>query len=79
MKQKKQTIFIIVISLSILIALATANIVTGNHLYIKIGSSFFGILTLLSAIPEIRKDGKLTWPSSLFLLLGLYFIVNPWI
>lgn len=79
MKEKAWTILITVISLSILIALITATIITGNHLYTRIGTSFLGILTLLSALPEIKKDGKLTWSSSLFLLLGLYFIVNPWI
>lgn len=79
MKQKAWAILITVISLSILIALITATIITDNHLYTKIGSSFLGILTLLSAVPEIKKDGKLTWSSSLFILLGLYFILNPWI
>ena len=79
MKQKTWAILITVVTLSILIALITATIITNNHIYTRIGSSFLGILTLLSAIPEIKKDGKLTWPSSLFLLLGLYFVVNPWI
>ncbi|MDM7645711.1 hypothetical protein QUE93_01545 [Leuconostoc falkenbergense] len=78
MKQKTWAILITVVSF-ILIALITATIITNNHIYTRIGSSFFGILTLLSAIPEIKKDGKLTWSSSLFLLLGLYFVVNPWI
>ena len=79
MKQKAWAILITVISLSILTALITATIITGNHLYTRIGTSFLGVLTLLSAIPDIKKDGKLTWSSNLFLLLGLYFIVNPWI
>jgi len=79
MKQKSRTILITVISLSILIALITATIITGNRLYTKIGSVFIGILTMLSAIPDIKKDGKLTWQSSSFLIAGLYFIASPWI
>ncbi len=68
-----------VISLSILTALITATIITGNRLYTKIGSLFIGMLTIISAIPDIKKDGKLTWQSSLFLLMGLYFVVHPWL
>ncbi|MGR8826314.1 hypothetical protein N2E09_01670 [Leuconostoc citreum] len=79
MKQKARTILITVISLSILIALITATIITGNRLYTKIGSVFIGILTMLSAIPDIKKDNKINWLSSLFLILGLYFIASPWI
>lgn len=67
------------VSLSILIALITATIITDNRLYTKIGSLFIGILTIISAIPDIKKDGKLTWQSSLFVLTGLYFIVHPWL
>ncbi|MGR8824937.1 hypothetical protein [Leuconostoc mesenteroides] len=79
MKEKAWTILITVISLSILIALITATIITGNRLYTKIGSLFIGILTIISAIQDIKKDGKVNWQSSLFLLMGLYFIVQPWL
>lgn len=79
MKQKAWTILITVISLSILIALVTATIITGNRLYTKIGSLFIGMLTIISAIQDIKKDGKVNWQSSLFLLMGLYFIVQPWL
>ncbi|WP_349515451.1 hypothetical protein [Leuconostoc suionicum] len=79
MKQKTWTILSTVISLSILIALITATIITGNRLYTKIGSIFIGILTMLSVIPDIKKDSKITWQSNLFLIVGLYFIVSPWI
>ncbi|MDC2816728.1 hypothetical protein PO181_06995 [Leuconostoc suionicum] len=79
MKEKAWTILITVISLSILIALITATIITGNRLYTKIGSLFIGILTIASAIQDIKKDGKVNWQSSLFLLMGLYFIVQPWL
>lgn len=79
MKQKAYTILITAISLSILIALVTATIITGNRLYTKIGSLFIGILTILSVIQDIKKDGKVNWQSSLFLLMGLYFIVQPWL
>lgn len=61
------------------IALVTATIITGNRLYTKIGSLFIGILTILSVIQDIKKDGKVNWQSSLFLLMGLYFIVQPWL
>lgn len=54
-------------------------LITGKRLYTKIGSLFIGILTIISAIPDIKKDGKLTWQSSLFVLTGLYFIVHPWL
>ncbi|MBS1007390.1 hypothetical protein [Leuconostoc suionicum] len=74
MKQKTWMILSTVISLSILTAL-----ITGNRLYTKIGSLFIGMLTIISAIPDIKKDGKLTWQSSLFLLMGLYFVVHPWL
>ncbi|WP_349515461.1 hypothetical protein [Leuconostoc suionicum] len=79
MKQKTWMILSTVISLSILTALITATIITGNRLYTKIGSLFIGMLTIISAIPDIKKDGKLTWQSSLFLLMGLYFVVHPWL
>lgn len=79
MKQKTWIILNTVISLSIIIALLTATIITGNNIYTKIGTSFFGILIGLSIVPDIKKDGKLTWLSSLFLLLGLYFVLNPWL
>ncbi|MBD9364682.1 hypothetical protein IAP91_04375 [Leuconostoc mesenteroides] len=79
MKQKAWIILITVISLSILIALVTATIITDNRLYTKIGSLFIGILTIISAIQDIKKDGKVNWQSSLFLLMGLYFIVQPWL
>lgn len=79
MKHKTWIILNTVISLSIIIALLTATIITGNNIYTKIGTSFFGILIGLSIVPDIKKDGKLTWLSSLFLLLGLYFILNPWL
>ena len=79
MKHKTWIILNTVISLSIIIALLTATIITGNNIYTKIGTSFFGILTGLSIVPDIKKDGKLTWLSSLILLLGLYFILNPWL
>lgn len=79
MKQKARTILITVISLSMLIALITATIITGNRLYTKIGSVFIGILTILSVIPDIKKDNKINWQSSTFLILGLYFIASPWI
>ncbi|MGR8824348.1 hypothetical protein [Leuconostoc mesenteroides] len=79
MKEKAWTILITVISLSILIALITATIITGNRLYTKIGTLFIGILTITSAIQDIKKDGKVNWQSSLFLLMGLYFIVQPWL
>lgn len=78
MKQKTWTILITVISLSILIALITATIITGNNLYTKIGTSFFGILIGLSIVPDIKKDGKLTWQSNLSLLLALWFLFSPW-
>ncbi|MGL4361993.1 MAG: hypothetical protein ACRCY1_07035 [Leuconostoc suionicum] len=74
MKQKTWMILSTLVSLSILIAL-----ITGKRLYTKIGSLFIGILTIISAIPDIKKDGKLTWQSSLFVLTGLYFIVHPWL
>ncbi|WP_394455637.1 hypothetical protein ACF0HZ_09795 [Leuconostoc suionicum] len=79
MKQKTWIILNTVISLSIIIALLTATIITGNNIYTKIGTSFFGILIGLSIVTDIKKDGKLTWLSSLFLLLDLYFILNPWL
>ncbi|API71418.1 MULTISPECIES: hypothetical protein [Leuconostoc] len=79
MKQKTWMILSTLVSLSILIALITATIITGKRLYTKIGSLFIGILTIISAIPDIKKDGKLTWQSSLFVLTGLYFIVHPWL
>lgn len=79
MKQKTWIILNTVISLSLIIALLTATIITGNNIYTKIGTSFFGILIGLSIVPDIKKDGKLTWLSSLFLLLDLYFILNPWL
>ncbi|MGX4594281.1 hypothetical protein JNUCC76_10165 [Leuconostoc sp. JNUCC 76] len=79
MKQKTWIILNTVISLSIIIALLTATIITGNNIYTKIGTSFFGILIGFSIVADIKKDGKLTWLSSLFLLLGLYFILNPWL
>ncbi|MGQ2286275.1 hypothetical protein ACT5YT_03325 [Leuconostoc suionicum] len=79
MKEKAWTILITVISLSILIALITATIITGNRLYTKIGSLFIGILTITSAIQDIKKDSNVNWQSSLFLLMGLYFIVQPWL
>ncbi|MBS1008694.1 hypothetical protein [Leuconostoc suionicum] len=79
MKQKTWIILNTVISLSLIIALLTATIITGNNIYTKIGTSFFGILIGLSIVPDIKKDGKLTWLSSLFLLLGLYFVLNPWL
>lgn len=79
MKQKTWIILNTVISLSIIIALLTATIITGNNIYTKIGTSFFGILIGLSIVPDIKKDGKLTWLSSLFLLLSLYFVLNPWL
>ncbi|MGL4363346.1 MAG: hypothetical protein ACRCY1_06080 [Leuconostoc suionicum] len=79
MKEKAWTILITVISLSIIIALVTATIITGNRLFTKIGSLFIGILTIISAIQDIKKDGKVNWQSSLFLLMGLYFIVQPWL
>ncbi|MGX4592603.1 hypothetical protein JNUCC76_01520 [Leuconostoc sp. JNUCC 76] len=79
MKQKIWMILSTVVSLSILIALVTATIITGNRLYTKIGSLFIGILTIISAIQDIKKDGKVNWQSSLFLLMGLYFIVHPWL
>ncbi|MGB2575330.1 hypothetical protein [Leuconostoc citreum] len=79
MKQKARTILITVISLSMLIALITATIITGNRLYTKIDSVFIGILIILSVIPDIKKDNKIHWQSSLFLILGLYFIASPWI
>ncbi|KGB49738.1 hypothetical protein LH61_08520 [Leuconostoc mesenteroides P45] len=70
---------ITVVSLTILIVLLTATIITGNRLSTKIGSLFLGILTILSVIPDIKKDGKHTCQNSLFLIVGLYFIVNPWL
>lgn len=79
MKQKTWAILITVVSLSILIALITATIITDNHIYTKIGSSFFGVLTIISVIPDIKKDSKITWQSSAFLIVGLYFIASPWI
>lgn len=79
MKQKTWTILNTVITLSIIIALVTATIITGNNIYTKIGTSFFCILIGLSIVTDIKKDGKLTWLSSLFLLLDLYFILNPWL
>lgn len=79
MKQKAYTILITAISLSILIALVTATIITGNRLYTKIGSLFIGILTIISAIQDIKNDNEINWQSSLFLLMGLYFIVQPWL
>lgn len=79
MKQKTWMILSTLVSLSILIALITATIITGNHLYTKIGSSLLGILMGISVIPEIKKYGKLTWQNSLFLLLGLFYILNPWL
>jgi len=62
-----------------LIALITATIITDNRLYTKIGSAFIGILIILSVIPDIKKDNKINWQSSTFLILGLYFIASPWI
>ncbi|MCT4376023.1 hypothetical protein EFS08_02190 [Leuconostoc suionicum] len=44
MKQKTWIILNTVISLSLIIALLTATIITGNNIYTKIGTSFFGIL-----------------------------------
>ncbi|MGB4825334.1 MAG: hypothetical protein WBP82_10590 [Leuconostoc mesenteroides] len=79
MKEKAWTILITVISLSIIIALVTATIITGNRLFTKIGSLFIGILTIISAIQDIKKDSNVNWQSSLFLLMGLYFIVQPWL
>ncbi|MGO0155139.1 hypothetical protein ACTL31_06145 [Leuconostoc mesenteroides] len=79
MTQKIWTILNIVISLTIIITLQTATIITGDNIYNRIGTSFFGILISLSIIPDIKKDGKLTWLNIPFLLLGLYFILNPWL
>ncbi len=35
------------------------------------------IITMLCAIPDIKKDANLTWQRNLFLIVGLYFIVSP--
>jgi len=77
--KKEQTIFITVMCLSILIALMTATIITDNRLYAKIGSSLLGILTGVSLILEIKKNGHLTWQSGGFLFTSLWFILNPWL
>lgn len=79
MKQKIISILIVVISLSITIALLTASIVTGNHLYAKIGSSFIGIVMCLAAVIEIKKDGKITWSNVAPYLPGVWLLLNPWI
>ncbi|MCT4377311.1 hypothetical protein EFS08_09095, partial [Leuconostoc suionicum] len=46
---------------------------------LEIKRSGFSVYEHLSIVPDIKKDGKLTWLSSLFLLLDLYFILNPWL
>lgn len=79
MKQKTHTILISLVGLTTLFSLLIAKTLTGNHTYIKIGSSFFGIFIGISTIITIIKDNKLTWQSSLFLLVSLWFVVNPWL
>lgn len=80
MKQKRtRTIIMIVFSLSILIGLLIANFTTGNPLYLNFETSFIGFLMDASAVPEISKQGKLTWTSVCLILSGLWLIFSPWI
>lgn len=79
MKQNIISVLIAVISLSVAITLTTASVVTGNHLYAKIGSSFLGIVICLAGVMEIKKDGKVIWSHVAAYLPGLFFILNPWI
>lgn len=79
MKQKTYTILISLVGLTILFSLLIAKILTDNHTYIKIGSSLLGIFMGISTIITIKRDNQLTWQSSLFLLVSIWFVVNPWL
>ncbi|MGY3742155.1 hypothetical protein [Leuconostoc inhae] len=79
MKYKIISLLIAIISLSITIALIITSIVTGNHLYAKIGSSFIGIVMCLAGVIEIKKDGKIRWSNVAPYLPGVWFLLNPWV
>ncbi|MDI6614105.1 hypothetical protein QMA64_05865 [Leuconostoc suionicum] len=79
MKQNIISILIAVISLFIAIALTITSVITGNHLYAKIGSSLLGIVMCFAGVMEIKKDGKVIWLHIAPYLPGLFLILNPWI
>lgn len=79
MKQKTYTILISLVGLTTLFSLLIAKILTDNNTYIKIGSSLLGIFIGISTIITIKRDNQLTWQSSLFLFVSIWFVVNPWL
>lgn len=79
MKHKIISILIAVISLAITIILVITSIVTGNHLYAKIGSSFIGIVMCLAAVIKVKKDGQIIWVNVAPYLPGVWLLLNPWI
>jgi hypothetical protein len=79
MKHNIISILIAIISVFIAISLTTTSIITGNHLYAKIGSSFLGVVICFAGVMEIKKDGKVIWLHVAPYLPGLFLILNPWI
>lgn len=79
MKHKVWALFIALLTFSILMMLMILSIVANNHFYARIGSTFIGLLSVICSIFAIKKDGKLTWYNGLILLLGVWFMLNPWL
>ncbi|MCT4383445.1 hypothetical protein EFM34_09500 [Leuconostoc suionicum] len=79
MKHNIISILIAIISVFIAISLTTTSVITGNHLYAKIGSSLLGVVICFAGVMEIKKDGKVIWLHVAPYLPGLFFILNPWI
>lgn len=59
MKHNIISILMAIISVLIFISLMTTSVITGNHLYAKIGSSFLGIVICFAGVIEIKKMAKL--------------------
>lgn len=79
MKHNIISILMALISVLTSISLMTTSVITGNHLYAKIGSSFLGVVICFAGVMEIKKDGKVIWLHIAPYLPGLFLIVNPWI
>lgn len=79
MKHKVWTLLIALLTFSILMMLTILSIVANNHFYARIGSTFIGLLSVICSIFTIKKDGMLAWYNGLILLLGVWFMLNPWL
>ena len=78
MKQKPFNILLLAIGLSSIVGLVVAYFLTNNMIFNHLAGTVFGLVIIMSNFSDIKKDHKISWSSTLYIGIGIWFILKSW-